>query len=177
MSHPILLDGKMVSQHVLATCASRVKRIVEATGTTPCLATVLVGDDPASVTYVKMKGKRCETVGMKSLQVQVPATTTTSELLAKLTELGRDRAVSGILLQHPVPRHIDERAAFNAIPAVKATGFTHSSPDTVKEPMCRANGSGRVRSWWMPGPMTIATLVDQTSIAAAWMLGVAIEGP
>jgi methylenetetrahydrofolate dehydrogenase (NADP+)/methenyltetrahydrofolate cyclohydrolase len=149
MNHPVLLDGKTVSQQLLETCAARVKRIVDATGVTPCLATVLVGDDPASVTYVKMKAKRSEAVGMRSLRVGLPATTTTSELLVKLAELGRDEAVSGILLQHPVPKQIDERAAFDAIPplkdvdgvgvssfgAVALAGFTHSSPGGAREPI------------------------------------------
>jgi methylenetetrahydrofolate dehydrogenase (NADP+)/methenyltetrahydrofolate cyclohydrolase len=139
--NPILLDGKMVSQAVLMSCAERVKRIVASSGITPCLATILVGDDPASATYVKMKGKRCEEVGMKSLRVALPADTTTEQLVAKVRELGADPAVSGILLQHPVPRQIDERAAFEAIPAIKDVdgvtlhsfaavsllGFTHST--------------------------------------------------
>ncbi len=145
---PVLLDGKMVAQSVLETCAARVRRIIDQTGVTPTLATVLVGEDPASATYVKMKGKRCEDVGMKSLRVYLPATTTTKELVAKITELANDRAISGILLQHPVPKQIDERAAFEAIPAVKDVdgvtlhsfgavsllGFTHSTP-TGLEPI------------------------------------------
>lgn len=145
---PVLLDGKTVAQSVLETCAARVKRIVDKTGITPVLATVLVGEDPASATYVKMKGKRCEDVGMKSLRVVMPASTTTEQLVDKISELASDRVVSGILLQHPVPRQIDERAAFEAIPAVKDVdgvtlhsfgavsllGFTHSTP-TGLEPI------------------------------------------
>lgn len=119
MATPILLDGKTVSQQVLDGCAARVRYIVERAKVTPCLATVLVGDDPASATYVKMKGKRCEAVGMKSLRIEMPASTTTEQLVARIRELGADPAVHGILLQHPVPRHINERAAFEAIPAVK----------------------------------------------------------
>lgn len=119
MATPILLDGKMVSQQVLDGCAARVRYIVERAKVTPCLATILVGEDPASATYVKMKGKRCEAVGMKSLRIEMPATTTTEQLVARIRELGADPAVHGILLQHPVPHHINERAAFEAIPAVK----------------------------------------------------------
>ncbi|MCE9589238.1 MAG: bifunctional 5,10-methylene-tetrahydrofolate dehydrogenase/5,10-methylene-tetrahydrofolate cyclohydrolase [Planctomycetes bacterium] len=116
---PILLDGKTVSQQVLDACAARVRSIIDRTKVTPCLATVLVGEDPASATYVKMKGKRCEAVGMKSLRIELPAATTTDQLVARLRELGADPGVHGILLQHPVPHHINERAAFEAIPAAK----------------------------------------------------------
>lgn len=119
MATPILLDGKMVSQQVLDGCAARVRYIVERAKVTPCLATILVGQDPASATYVKMKGKRCEAVGMKSLRIEMPASTTTEQLVARIRELGADPMVHGILLQHPVPHHVNERAAFEAIPAVK----------------------------------------------------------
>ena len=114
-----IMDGKLVSQQVLDRCAQRVQTIIQKSGVTPCLATILVGDDPASATYVKMKGKRCEAVGMKSLRVELPAATTTEQLIAKVKALGGDPAVHGILLQHPVPHHVDERAAFEAIPAAK----------------------------------------------------------
>ena len=85
------------------------------TGRKPCLATVIVGEDPASVTYVRMKQNRCHKAGLESRHVALPEETTTSELVAKIRELSDDPAVHGILLQHPVPRHIDERAAFEAI--------------------------------------------------------------
>jgi len=110
-----LIDGKAVAARVLDGAAAKVEAIKKATGATPCLATVLVGDDPASATYVKMKGKRCEAVGMTSLRVELPAETTTDQLVAKISELSIDAAVHGILLQHPVPEQIDERAAFEAI--------------------------------------------------------------
>lgn len=144
-----MLDGKVVSQLVLENCAKRVARIKSQTGITPALAAILVGDDPASATYVKMKGKRTEDVGMKSLRVYMPDTTTTQELLAKIQELANDKTVAGILLQHPVPKGVDERAAFDAIPAIKDVdgvgisnfgacallGFTHSTPNPDKEPI------------------------------------------
>jgi methylenetetrahydrofolate dehydrogenase (NADP+)/methenyltetrahydrofolate cyclohydrolase len=84
-------------------------------GRIPCLATVLVGDDPASHTYVRMKRNRTATVGMESRYIELPASTTTGELVAEITTLSEDPAVDGILLQHPVPAHVDERAAFEAI--------------------------------------------------------------
>jgi methylenetetrahydrofolate dehydrogenase (NADP+)/methenyltetrahydrofolate cyclohydrolase len=116
---PILMDGKALAQKVLDRCAARVAAIKEKTGMTPGLATVIVGADSASVTYVRMKQRRCEAVGMQSIRVEMPAETTTEQLVEKITELGRDAKVHGILLQHPVPDGIDERAAFEAIPPEK----------------------------------------------------------
>jgi len=84
-------------------------------GQTPILATILVGDDPASATYVKMKGNACRRVGMDSMAVEMPSSTSTEELLAKIDELNHNADVHGILLQHPVPSQIDERACFDAI--------------------------------------------------------------
>lgn len=120
-----LLDGKTVAQRLLEQCAARVAIIVARTGVTPCLATVLVGQDPASVTYTKMKRQRCEAAGMKSLKIELPETATTGQLIERLGELSREPSVHGILLQHPVPRHVDERAAFEAIaPAKDVDGVT-----------------------------------------------------
>ena len=144
MSHtPILLDGKSIAQKTFDLCAARVKQIIAKTGKTPCLATVLVGEDPASATYVKMTGKRCEEVGMKSLRVTLPAETTTEQLVKKIAELGADPAISGILLQHPVPKHIDERAAFEAIPPIKdVDGVTIHSFGAMSLASGGSGGSG-----------------------------------
>lgn len=114
-----LLDGKSVSAKILEACAKRVQNLRSRAGVIPCLATVLVGEDPASVTYTAMKRKRCEAVGMKSLKVELPASISTAELVKALVQLGEDPSVHGILLQHPVPHGIDERAGFQAIPATK----------------------------------------------------------
>lgn len=119
MSENKVLDGKRVAQEVLDIAAQKVARVTRSIGVTPCLATVLVGSDPASATYVKMKRKRCAEVGMASLPIEMPATTATAELVAQIERLSRDPAVNGILLQHPVPAQIDERAAFEAIAAAK----------------------------------------------------------
>ncbi len=119
------MDGKALADRVLEQTAERVKAIIDRTGVQPCLATVLVGNDPASVTYVKMKRRRCESVGMRSLRVELPDTITTEDLVAEITALSDDPTVHGILLQHPVPHHIDERAAFEAIsPAKDVDGVT-----------------------------------------------------
>jgi len=118
-SKATLMDGKSLAARVLEEAAARVEKIRSATGITPALATVLVGDDPGSATYVRMKRKRCETAGMQSVRIEMPQETTTEELVAKIIELGADPAIHGILLQHPVPEAVDERAAFEAIPVEK----------------------------------------------------------
>jgi methylenetetrahydrofolate dehydrogenase (NADP+)/methenyltetrahydrofolate cyclohydrolase len=114
-----ILDGKALAKTTEEELSVRVAKLKEKTGKTPILATILVGDDPASATYVKMKGNACARVGMESVRVHLPETTTTEELLAKIQELNENPDVHGILLQHPVPRQIDERAAFEAIDARK----------------------------------------------------------
>lgn len=122
------MDGKRVAGELLDQAAKRVKRIVETTGITPCLATVLVGDDPASITYTNMKRKRCEAIGMQSRKIEMPASSTTQDVVRCVTDLGADPQVSGILLQHPAPAHVDERAAFEAIPVGKdVDGVTFGS--------------------------------------------------
>ena len=123
-----LMDGKRVAKELLDAAAARVQAIKDKTGVTPCLATVLVGDDPASVTYTQMKRKRCEAIGMQSRKVELPASSTTQDVVNCVTELGNDPAVHGILLQHPSPPHVDERAAFEAIPVTKdVDGVTFGS--------------------------------------------------
>ena len=112
----LILDGKAVAAQTEAELLGRVEQLKRNSGgKTPILATLLVGDDPASATYVKMKGNACHRVGMKSVKVEMPSSTTTGELLAKIEELNDNPDVHGILLQHPVPAQIDERACFDAI--------------------------------------------------------------
>lgn len=115
----LVLDGKKLATQVEADLARRVAIIKEKTQQTPILATILVGDDPASATYVKMKGNACRRVGMDSMSVTLPSTTTTAELLAQIDTLNANPNVHGILLQHPVPHQIDERACFDAISLAK----------------------------------------------------------
>ena len=111
----IILDGKALAKETEAALAERVGRFRERAGRVPRLATILVGGDPASATYVKMKGSACARVGMLSLRIDMGETTTTDELLGQIRTLNDDPLTDGILLQHPVPRQIDERAAFEAI--------------------------------------------------------------
>lgn len=119
MAEPFILNGKALATEIEAELSVRVQKLVEKTGRTPVLATILVGDNPASVTYVTMKGKACRRVGLEPRRVEMPAETTTEELLAQIEALNEDPDVCGILLQHPVPRHIDEARCFNAIAPVK----------------------------------------------------------
>jgi methylenetetrahydrofolate dehydrogenase (NADP+) / methenyltetrahydrofolate cyclohydrolase len=111
-----VLDGKVLAKHIEETLSERVQRLKELSrGVTPTLATILVGNDPASATYVRMKRNACKRVGMGSLLIALAQETTTEELLAHIERLNRDLEVHGILLQHPVPSHIDERRCFDAI--------------------------------------------------------------
>ena len=110
----IKLDGKELSAISEDAIKNRVDDLVK-NGVKPTLATILVGNDPASETYVKMKRNTCTRVGMKSIAVELPESTTTDELLNTIHELNEDKNVHGILLQHPVPSQIDERLCFDAI--------------------------------------------------------------
>jgi len=110
-----LLDGKALAKQTEQELAQRVSDLKARSGRTPILATILVGDDPASATYVKMKGNACERIGMESVRVNLPRHTNTKELPEKIQALNQDQDVHGILLQHPVPEQIDERRCFDAI--------------------------------------------------------------
>jgi len=128
MSQAQLMDGAGLARRIVEETAKRAADLKDRTGAAPCLATVLVGEDPASVTYVRMKQNRSRKAGIESRHVALPAETTTAELVATLDALSGDPSVHGILLQHPVGEHIDERAAFEAIaPEKDVDGVTLSS--------------------------------------------------
>lgn len=111
-----ILDGKAIAQQTEAELSERVAQLKEKSGgNAPILATILVGGDPASATYVRMKQNACKRVGMESIAVEMPEETTTEELLAKIDELNNNPNCHGILLQHPVPEQIEERDCFNSI--------------------------------------------------------------
>ena len=114
----IILDGKKLSKISEESIKQKVESLSEK-GIKPTLATILVGNDPASETYVRMKRNTCVRVGMESIAVELPETTTTDELLQTINDLNNDEAVHGILLQHPVPSQIDERLCFDAIDITK----------------------------------------------------------
>ena len=111
----IIMDGKKTASESEEDIKKRVEQILVTQKSVPILATILVGSDPASATYVKMKGNACERVGMRSLKVELSENTSTEELLQKINELNTNPEVNGILLQHPVPAQIDERRCFDAI--------------------------------------------------------------
>ena len=118
--NPLILDGKTLASASEGEITKRVKRLIEDSGgKKPVLATILVGQDPASATYVRMKGNACGRVGMDSRRIELDGSTTTAELLAEIDKLNKDESVQGILLQHPVPNQIDEKACFDRISAAK----------------------------------------------------------
>ena len=113
-----ILDGKALAQLAEEDIKVHVSNLKEK-GITPALATILVGLDPASATYVKMKQNACARLGMDSIAVELSKDTTTQELLNTIEKLNSDNSVHGILLQHPVPSQINERQCFDAISVEK----------------------------------------------------------
>ena len=113
-----ILDGKKLSKISEQSIKQKVENLSEK-GIKPTLATILVGNDPASETYVRMKRNTCARVGMESIAVELSETTTTDKLLQTIKNLNNDDSVHGILLQHPVPSQIDERLCFDAIDITK----------------------------------------------------------
>lgn len=153
---PLVLDGKALSAQIEDDLRIRVSKLIEETGTVPVLATILVGEDPSSKIYVKMKGNACRRVGMESRKIALAASLTTEELLTEIDELNEDEAVSGILLQHPVPAHIDERRCFDRIaPEKDVDGVT-------------CLGFGRMvmgrPAWGSATPAGIMTLLDHYGV-------------
>jgi len=113
-----ILDGKALAQLAEEDIKLNVSKLKEK-GVTPTLATILVGLDPASATYVKMKQNACARLGMDSIAVELSKDTTTQELLEAIEKLNANKNVHGILLQHPVPSQINERQCFDAISVEK----------------------------------------------------------
>ncbi len=119
-----VLDGKAVAREVYDEVALAVNERTSRGGSRPRLATVLVGDDPASSTYVALKQRNAQSVGIESEDHRLPGTTTTEELLALVDQLNRDDAVSAILIQQPTPKQIDmKRVAFALDPIKDVDGF------------------------------------------------------
>ena len=109
-----ILDGKKLASDSEKEILESVS-VLKEKGIIPTLATILVGDDPASETYVRMKQETCNRVGMESLAINLAKETSTEELLLKIDELNNDKKIHGILLQHPVPNQINERECFERI--------------------------------------------------------------
>ena len=119
-----VIDGKAVAAVVRQEVRARVSRLVDR-DLVPGLATVLVGDDAASQVYVRNKERACEEVGMRSFGHRLPADTSQAALLALVTALGRDPSVHGILVQLPLPKHLDAQQVIEAIPTAKDVDGLH----------------------------------------------------
>jgi methylenetetrahydrofolate dehydrogenase (NADP+) / methenyltetrahydrofolate cyclohydrolase len=161
-----VLDGKALARELERELLVRVEKLRAAHGRTPILATILVGDDPASATYVRMKGNACKRVGMESRRIHLPASSTTADVVAAIDALNADRDVQGILLQHPVPKHVDERACFDRIQIEKdVDGVT-------------SHGFGRMAmgesAFGSATPAGVIRLLDHHGIALAGLHAVVI---
>ncbi len=124
-----ILDGKALSQEIRAEIAEQTAEFTRETGGIPCLAAVLVGEDPASQVYVRNKRKACEKAGIESRLHRLPEATTQAELLALVDQLNRDDSVSGILVQLPLPDGLDESQVLDAIDPLKDVDAFH--PENV----------------------------------------------
>ncbi len=120
-----IIDGKAVSASVRERIAKETAEFAKKTGVTPGLAVIIVGENPASQVYVRNKHKACQDVGMYSVVIEMPENTTQEQLLEKVDELAKDNAVHGILVQLPLPAHIDEEMVIKAIPPEKDVDAFH----------------------------------------------------
>jgi methylenetetrahydrofolate dehydrogenase (NADP+) / methenyltetrahydrofolate cyclohydrolase len=120
-----LIDGKQIAAEVRADVAERVARLKDKSGITPGLATVLVGDDPASAAYVRSKQRMCEKLGIHSVGHRLEATASQEEVEKLVADLNADPAIHGILVQLPLPKHLDEEAILNKIDLTKDVDGFH----------------------------------------------------
>ena len=148
-----ILDGKKLASDSEKEILESVS-VLKEKGIIPTLATILVGDDPASETYVRMKQETCKRVGMESLAINLPKETSTKELLLKIDELNNDKNIHGILLQHPVPNQINERECFERISiekdvdGVSCLGFGRMSMDLSAYGSCTPAGIMRILKFY-----------------------------
>ena len=112
---PIILNGKSLANEMKVSMKEELKRLIEDGAQVPTLATILVGNNPASTVYVQMKINACKNIGIKSQHVLLAENTSTTQLLSEIDSLNNDPNITGILLQHPSPPQIDERLAFDRI--------------------------------------------------------------
>ena len=148
-----ILDGKKLASDSEKEILESVS-VLKEKGIIPTLATILVGDDPASETYVRMKQETCKRVGMESLAINLAKETSTEELLLKIDELNNDKKIHGILLQHPVPNQINERECFERISiekdvdGVTCLGFGRMSMDLCAYGSCTPAGIMRILEFY-----------------------------
>jgi len=149
-----LISGSDVSSEIYGELAQRIQAL-KSKSVIPGLAVILVGEDPASQVYVRMKGKKCEELGMKSVTIVLPRETTEKDLLAKVSELNADKSIHGMLVQLPLPNHINETNVINAIDPKKDVdcfhpanvgkmligdpGFLPATPAGVQQMLIRSN--------------------------------------
>lgn len=152
----MIIDGKTLAKTRERMLAGEVEWLTSKYGKQPCLATILVGDDPASVTYVRMKENACARVGIKSVHVEFNKDVTEAELLNKIKELNADENIDGILLQHPIPKHIDESKCFDAIGVNKDV-------DGVNSASFGAFANGK-EAFVSATPLGIMTLLEEYNI-------------
>ncbi|QZA32033.1 bifunctional 5,10-methylenetetrahydrofolate dehydrogenase/5,10-methenyltetrahydrofolate cyclohydrolase [Hydrogenibacillus sp. N12] len=153
------IDGRAVAERVMEELRQEVAAL-RAGGVWPHLTVVLVGDDPASATYVRSKAKKAEAVGMRSTVVRLPAEVAEAELVARVRALSDDPDVDGVIVQLPLPPHIDEAAVIEAIdPAKDVDGFT---PENAGR-LFRGDASGLVPCT----PKGIVALLDAYDIPIA----------
>src|SRR5271155_385522 len=114
-----LIDGKAIAATVLAEVRDDVAELNSTHGIVPCLAVILVGDDPASAIYVRNKVLRAGETGIKSIQIRLPGSVSEFDLLASVNKLNRDEQVHGVLVQFPLPQHIDTASIVSAIDPLK----------------------------------------------------------
>ena len=124
-----IINGKLVSSETRAKIAEEVAAFKAEMGVTPGLAVVIVGNNPASLVYVRNKGKACAEVGMHSVEIALPEETTEAELLERIAELNAESSIHGILVQLPLPKHIDQETIINAISPKKDVDAFH--PENV----------------------------------------------
>ncbi len=144
-----ILDGKKLSATIEVDLALRVKKIVDKSKKQPILATILVGNDPSSRIYVNMKANACKRVGLGTKKIELDSKITTDQLLDVIDTLNKDDDIYGILLQHPVPGHIDERVCFNKISIEKdvdgVTAFGFGQMSFGKDVFVSATSGGIIK--------------------------------
>ncbi len=153
-----LIDGKAIAKEIQASLTREVAELKEKYGVVPGLATVLVGDNPASQTYVRMKQKRCAEVGIRSVGHELPGDATQEEVEALVKKLNADPTIHGILVQLPLPKHLDEEAVLNAISIEKDVDGFH--PINIG----RLAMKGRQALFAPCTPAGIIELIDRTGI-------------
>jgi methylenetetrahydrofolate dehydrogenase (NADP+)/methenyltetrahydrofolate cyclohydrolase len=153
---PIILDGKKYSLEIYEELRIRSANIIKSKGFTPILATIIVGDDFASQKYIKMKGKYCQLAGINSKVVTLPNNSTTDDVVKIIKELNDNSEVTGILLQHPLPKHVNEQECFNTISILKDVDGVNN--------LSFARNAMNLESFGCATPQGIMDLLDKYTI-------------